>query len=665
MQTPDLTDNNIEQIESLFPNVITETKDENGNIEKAVDFDLLKQILSKELVEEGDERYQLDWPGKKSSLLKANTPITKTLRPCREESVNFDTTENLYIEGDNFEVLKILQESYLSKVKVIYIDPPYNTGSDFIYKDDFKRSKEEYEEDLGVENEEGEKLFKNTDSNGRFHSDWLSMMHERLVVARDLMREDGVIFISIGQNELSNLISLTDNIFGEDNRIAVVGRLAKSGGNKGNFFSPNIEYIIVAAKNIGKTSGFRDDMDDKLIKKVYTKIQNGGQRDGEKYRAMGLYQSSLDPMRGCINQRYYVEAPDGTLIIPPGENFPLEKVEGSKVSPKSKKDGVWRWTYGKYQEEFRNGNVEFNESNNDVLYDSEGNFSKWNVNTKIWLNDRVEAGQLPNDFISKFENRHSAKELKDLGIPFEFAKPVGLISYLVKISNTNNDDIVLDFFSGSATTAHAVMHLNSEDGSNRKFIMVQLPEKADEKSEAYKAGYKTISDLGKERIRKAGKNILESLNSKTKQLKLGEQAVDKSRLDIGFRVYKTDSTNIKDVFYHPNDLKQDQLNFLESNIKEDRTAEDLLTQVIIDLGLELSLPIEKKEIHGNNVCFVQTNALVACFDDSIDFKVVDEIAEIQPLKVVFKNASFRYDKDRINVEERFKRLSPETKVTVI
>lgn len=632
MQTPDLTDKNIEQIASLFPHVIKEIKDESGNIKKAVDFDSLKQILSKELVEEGDERYRLDWPGKKASLLKANTPIIKTLRPCREESVNFDTTENLYIEGDNFEVLKILQESYLGKVKMIYIDPPYNTGSDFLYKDDFKVSKEEYEEDLGVENEEGEKLFKNTDSNGRFHSDWLSMMYERLVVARDLLKDDGVIFISIDDNEVHNLRKICDEIFGEDNFVCQLSVVrSKNGLGSKEGYATNNDFMLVYKKSMLNKNAFLGlKIDEEYILKFNKEDEYG------KFKMDGIFRKKGDGQRrvdspGCYYPLYYNEK---------GEVF-LEKTTNLKTAvPKlpDKTDGRWIWSTNFAKERLHR------------LYVSKGG----TVYVKDYLKDAKR--MKPKTILDKnsYITEIATEEIKSIftGKIFDTPKPTKLIIDILD-NATENDSVILDFFSGSATTAHAVMQLNAEDGGKRKFIMVQLPEKTDEKSEAYKAGYKTISDIGKERIRRAGKKIKE------------ESGITAPKLDIGFRVYKTDDSNMKEVFYHPNDLQQEQLSAFESNIKEDRTPDDILTQVILDLGLELSLPIEKKEIHGNTVYTVQTNALVACFDNSIDFKLVDKIAEIQPFKVVFKDASFKYDKDRINLEERFKRLSPETKVTVI
>ena len=644
MQSPNWANLNSQFIAERFPNCVTESAD---GIK--IDFDLLKQELSIDLIEGTKERYRLEWPGKKEAIVTANLPTTKTLRPIREDSVDFDNTENVYIEGDNLEVLKLLQESYLGKIKMIYIDPPYNTGKDFVYKDKFSKDGQEELLESGQINELKQRLIPNPETNGRYHSNWITMMFPRLKLARNLLTDDGVVFISIGQNELSNLISIVDDVFGEVNRISIVGRIAKSGGNKGKFFSPNIEYLIVAAKDAEKAEGFKDDMDPDLIKKVYTKTQKDGERKGEKYRAMGLFQSSLDPMRGCINQRYYVTAPDGTLIIPPGDNFPPENIEGSKIAPKSKKDGVWRWTYPKYLEEFKKGNVVFGETNNNVLVDSKGNFSKWNVNTKIWLNDREEAGPLPNDFISKYENRHSAKELKELDIPFDFAKPVDFVAYLAKIASSKSGDIILDFFSGSATTAHSIIKLNSQDNCQRKFIMVQLPEIM-EGSEALKLGFENICTLGKERIRRASKKIKEET---------------KANIDYGFRVYRLDDSNMQDVYYKPQDYKQASLELFSDNVKSDRTADDLLTQVMLDWGLPLSLKIEQVEISGKQVFKVAENSLYACFDKNIDEEFAKKLASSKPLRVVFRDAGFKDDTAKTNVKQLLKQLSPETEMKVI
>ena len=637
MSTPDLTDKNIEQIGALFPNVITETRDENGAVKKAVDFDLLKQALSKNLVEDDSERYRLDWPGKKASLLKANTPITKTLRPCLYESSGKDGTpgkfdsENLYIEGDNFEVLKILQESYLGKIKMIYIDPPYNTGNDFIYKDNFAKSKDEYEEELGTTDEEGGKLFRNTDSNGRYHSDWLSMMYERLVVARDLLKDDGVVFISIDDNEVHNLRKICDEVFGEENFVAeFVWERAYSPKNDAKYVSNSHDYILMYTKHI---ESFQ------IGRLPRTKEADARYLNPDN-DSRGVWKTSdLSAKRYTPTDRYPITTPSGRIVEPPTGRS-------------------WSLSAKAFAERLADNRIWFGKDGNSV------------PQMKRFLSELRHEGMAPQSILFYKAVGHSqegAQEVTKLleSGAFDGPKPLRLLNRLLILANTQPNDIILDFFSGSATTAHAVMQLNAEDGGNRKFIMVQLPEPCDENSEAFKAGYKTIPEIGKERIRRAGKKIVNELNGKNQQLKLGEEPVEASKLDIGFRVYKTDTTNMKDVFYHPNELKQHLLPGLESNIKEDRTPEDLLTQVILDLGLELTLPIETKKILGNTVFIVQTNAMVACFDNDIDFNIVDTISDLKPLKVVFKDASFKDDKDRINVEERFKRLSPETKVKVI
>jgi adenine-specific DNA-methyltransferase len=627
MQTPNLINKNIEFIAKLFPNVMIEAKDEAGNIKMAIDFDLLKQHLSDVLVDDEAERYRLDWPGKKASLLKANTPITETLRPCREESVNFNTTEHVYIEGDNFEVLKILQESYLGKIKMIYIDPPYNTGSDFIYKDSFKISKDEYDEEIGAIDEDGEKLFKNTDSNGRFHSDWLSMMNERLVVARDLLKEDGVIFISIDDGEADNLKKLCNELYGQENdRGTIIWQHSVQPKGYSGTFSVHHNFIYCYSKsdsfiltNLPRTEEHN---------KNYSNPDNdpkGDWRTGDVRNA--LYRPNLI---------YDIQTPSGKTLEAPAKG--------------------WRWSKETLDQKIKTGEIVFSPDETRII-------------RKIYLCNL--SGRTPETLLLAKEvgsTRDASSELKELfdgNQPFDTPKPIKLLRHLLALSGVAKEDAILDFFSGSATTAHAVMQLNAEDKGNRKFIMVQLPEKTDENSEAYKAGYKTISDIGKERIRRAGKEIKNELEEKNKQIKLGEEAIDTTKLDIGFRVYKTNSTNMKNVYYHPEELQHKQLSFLESNIKEGRTPDDLLTQVILDLGLELNLSIEKKNILDNTVFVVQANALIACFDDNINFEIVDEIADLKPFKVVFKDASFADDKDRINVEERFKRLSPETIITVI
>lgn len=644
MQSMDKVAANVAKIRELFPNCVTERINNEGKLEHAIDFDMLKQELSDHVVDGLQERYQFTWPDKRKAILAANAPINKTLRPCREESVDFDNTENLYIEGDNLEVLKLLQETYLGKVKMIYIDPPYNTGNDFVYRDDFKQNAGEYVENSGQLDDEGNRMVTNTESNGRFHTDWLNMMYPRLKLAKDLLSDDGIIFISIGQTELDNLDKILSDIFGEANKISSVVRVMKSGGAKGRFFSPNVEFILIYAKNIDRISEFREAVSEEIIKKLYTSVEQSGERKGEKYRPFGLYQSSLDSRP---NQRYYIQAPDGELIIPPGDSLPNEKVEGAMVLPASTNDKVWRWSKERFLKEKEAGNIEFKRSNG-VLLNSDGNPASWNVYTKIWLSDRQDEGSTPVDLISKWENRHSAKELKELEIPFEFAKPTGLIHYLMTLPNISSGDTVLDFFSGSATTAHAVMQLNAEDGGKRKFIMVQLQEKCAENSEAYKAGYKNICEIGKERIRRAGKKIKED-NPLTTQ-----------DLDIGFRVLKCDSSNMEDVYFTPKEYMDKQQSLFVDNIKKDRNDEDLLFDAMLKLDTPLSSKIEKITIAGKTVYNVAQGHLMACFDKNVTDEVITAIAKEMPSYFVMRDSSQADDSVAINFEQIFNTYSPQT-----
>ena len=649
MQSFDVIGSNVQKIAQLFPNCVTERLGKDGKTELGIDFEKLQAELSNDIIAEGAERYQFTWPDKRAAVRLANTPTTMTLRPCREESVDFDNTQNLYIEGDNLDVLKVLRETYLGKVKMIYIDPPYNTGNDFVYNDDFAQGKNEFEETSGIFDKEGNQIIddpmvRNTESNGRFHTDWLNMIYPRLKVAKDLLNENGVIFISIGEDELENLTKITDELFGAANRIGIVPRVMKSGGGKGQFFSPNIDYVVIYGRLLSVKMSFKEPISEEVISKLYTSVETEGERKGERYRPFGLYQSSLDSRP---NQRYYIQAPDGTLLIPPGNVMPDEQNDGASVKPVSNEDKVWRWSCERYLQEKEKGNIEFKKSDG-VLIDADGKPAKWNVYTKIWLSDRQEEGMTPVNFITKYENRHSAKELKALEIPFDFAKPIGLISYLAQLCSVGSNDIVLDFFSGSATTAHAVMKLNAGDGGNRKFIMVQLPEKTEEKSEAYKAGYKNICEIGKERIRRAGAKI--NLESGTK-------------LDVGFRVLKLDSSNLEEVYYTPQDFSIDSL-FTE-NVKADRTNEDLLFQVMLDLGIELSTKIESKQIAGKNVHLVDDNYLVACFDRDVNESTITEIAKLQPIYFVMRDASAANDNVIDNFEQIFRHYSPDTICRII
>jgi len=649
MESVDRTAQNIDKIGALFPNCITETVGEDGKPKKAINFELLKQMLSGDVLE-GDEAYEFTWVGKKAAIVEANKPIRKTLRPCPEESVNWDTTENLYIEGDNLEVLKLMQESYLSAIKIIYIDPPYNTGSDsFVYPDNYMMDKDEYQEGIGLFDEDNNKLFlENNANNPRFHSDWDSMMYSRLMLARNLLSEDGIIFLSIGQGEIQSLIAICNEVFGESNCCGIISRVMKSGGAKGRFFSPNMEYILVYSKNILAAGNFREPISEEIINKLYTSVEESGERKGEKYRPFGLYQSSLDARP---NQRYYIECPDGTFVIPPGETMPKDVKDGAMVIPKGT-DGCWRWSRDRYLEEKEKGNIAFKESKG-VLITSDGKPAKWNIYTKIWLSDRQEDGMVPVDLISKWENRMSTKELAELDIPFDFAKPTALIKYLIDIVDNNKDAIILDFFSGSATTAHATMLQNFSDGGNRKFIMVQYPEEYAEKSSAKKAGYTNICEIGKERIRRAGAKIKDDAPLTTLEL------------DTGFRVLKVDDSNMTDIYYSPAEYSQDLLSTLESNVKSDRNDLDLLFGCLLEWGLPLSMPYTSEQMEGCTVHTYNEGDLIACFDENIPDSVIKEIAKRRPLRAVFRDSSFVNSPSKINVGEIFKLLAPDTRVKVI
>ena len=613
----DLVKENIEKLRELFPEVITEGR---------IDFKVLQQVLGEE-IEEGEEYYRFTWAGKSQARREAHKPSTGTLRPAKDESVDWDTTQNLYIEGDNLEVLKLLQKSYAGKVKMIYIDPPYNTGKDFVYKDNYKDNLKNYQQVTGQIDSEGNKLSTNSESEGRFHSNWLNMISPRLYLARNLLRQDGVIFISIGKEENSNLQKLCNEIFGEENQIGVCTRLMKSGGNSGKFFSPNVEYILVYAKNPSVAQGFKDDMDKSLIKKVYTATEKEGSRRGEKYRTMGLYQASLTLERSR-NARYFIECPDGTKCIP----------------PKGKR---WRVIEESYNEMLEKGDIEFKATSSSPLFDEDGNKSNWNIYTKIWLKDRQEEGRIPTDFIGKYENRHSSKELQSINIPFEFAKPTELVKYLLKIAQTQAG-IVLDFFAGSSTTAHAMLELNKEDNGNRRFIMVQLPEPTSEKSDAFNAGFLNIAEIGKERIRRAARKIAEENQSKAKEL------------DLGFKVFKLDTSNIKSWDGNPENLKN-SLWDTQDNIKEGRAEEDVLYEILLKYGLDLTLPIKERKIEGLSVFNVGYGALFVCLGNNITNKVAEGIGkwkeEVKPetCRVIFKDSGFN-DVEKTNAAQTLKRF---------
>ncbi len=644
-ETPDLTSENIEKIAALFPNCITEMPDEERSTpekkvyKRAVNFELLKQMLSPDVVD-GDEAYEFTWVGKKAAIVEANKPIRKTLRPCVEESKDWDTTENLYIEGDNLEVLKLLQESYLGKVKMIYIDPPYNTGNDFIYADDFMRSQEEENEQMGMYDEDENRLFKNTDTNGRFHSDWCSMIYSRLMLARNLLTDDGVIFISIDDNEVDDLMKIANDVFGKDNFLACFPRVTKKAGKTTDAIAKNHDYILAYGKNASPTLFLPSHTDEGFRFSDEYEAQRGKYKLNQTLDYDSLqYSASLDYPITVEGETFY-----------PGQSY--EKYLDRKNGNHARADWAWRWSKELFDFGYENGFI--------VIKKYDG-YSR--IYTKTYQNCKIAktASGFTIEYIQRtkaistlefveneYSNDNSKKNLTSLfeSSVFDYSKPTALLKTLTQYSSAA-DDIVMDFFSGSATTTHAVMQLNAEDGGHRKFIMVQLPEKCDEASEAYKAGYKNICEIGKERIRRAGDKIK------------SESPMTTQDLDIGFRVLKLDDTNMKDVYYAPDDYDQGMLAGLESNIKDDRTDLDLLFGCLIDWGLPLSLPYKSEKINDCTVHTYNDGDLIACFDANIPESVVKEIAKRKPLRAVFRDSGFASSPEKINVFEIFKLYMPE------
>lgn len=645
MESEDIQQENVKKIAALFPNCVTEARDEGGHLKKAINFELLKQMLSDSVID-GDEAYEFTWVGKKASIVEANRPIRKTLRPVKEDSVNWDTTENLYIEGDNLEVLKLLQESYLGKVKMIYIDPPYNTGNDFIYNDDFKMSSEEYADEAGELDEDGNRMFKNTDSNGRFHSDWCSMIYSRLMLARNLLSEDGVIFISIDDNEFTDLQKICDEVFGSTNYVNEFAWISNITGRQisGYGAAKTWESILVYAKNVSELStftvdinfaksnmpdsykGFNKDVrsDDRGQFAVGDTLYNHNRKFNEETRPNLVFSIFYNPVTEDIITGEIGEKKEGYIELLPHKNG-----DGTH------KYHAWRWSRQKIAAE---------KYNLIVLPTSSGGY-------EIYTRIRGFNTTALKDVITNISNGDSeVQELFDKKRYFDYPKSVALLKLIVN-SIDDKDMTVLDFFSGSATTAHAVMQLNTEDGGNRKFIMVQLPEETDEKSEAYKAGYKNICEIGKERIRRAAKKIHEDNPD--------------AKFDDGFRVLKLDDTNMKDVYYAAGDYTQDLVSMLESNVKPDRTDLDLLFGCLLDWGLPLSLPYTSETIDGCMVHTYNDGDLIACFDENVPESVIKTIAKRQPLRAVFRDSSFASSPEKINVGEIFKLLAPDTRVKVI
>ena len=680
-ETPDMTQKNIDKIAQLFPNCITETKDENGKLKKAVNFELLQKMLSDEIADK-DEAYEFTWVGKKAAIVEANKPIRKTLRPCKEESVNWDTTENLYIEGDNLEVLKLLQESYLGKVKMIYIDPPYNTGNDFIYKDDFTSSSEEYAEDVGLFDEAGNRMFKNTDTNGRFHSDWCSMIYSRLMLARNLLSDDGVIFISIDDVEINNLRKICDEIFGSSNFVANIIWQKKTSSDARMDISAAHDYILCFAKKRN------------LDKYIFNYLQYDEER-------LASYTNPDNDPRGVWAS---VDITGQTGRAPKSQFYEITTPSGEKYFPPEGR--CWAMAQNTFEQLYKDNRLWF------------GSDGKNRPRLKKFLSE--SEGQRPwtwwdNKFASY--NQASNKELMKLfdgKLVFDNPKPTKLLKRMISLTTqANNKDIILDFFSGSCSTADAVMQLNQEDGGNRRFLCIQIPQNLQETGNDFKAnnvaineGYKNICEIGKERIRRAGQQILNEKKSakdvspeqirllKTKEQadlftassvheendgalrgvpaegvaekpKALERGGDFPLLDIGFRVLKVDDSNMKDVYYSASEYDQSKLDMFESNIKEDRNDLDLLFGCLLDWGLPLSLPYTSETMGKFTVHTYNDGDLVACFNEDVSEEVVKEIARKKPLRAEFRDSSFSNSASKINVFEIFKMISPETSVKVI
>ena len=645
MESENIQQENVAKIGELFPNCITEARGEDGKLKKAVNFEMLKQMLS-DSVADGNEVYEFTWVGKKASIVEANKPIRKTLRPCKEESVNWDTTENLYIEGDNLEVLKLLQESYLNKIKMIYIDPPYNTGNDFIYNDDFKISSEEYADETGEVDEEGNRMFKNTNSNGRFHSDWCSMMYSRLLLARNLLSKDGVIFISIDDHEFTDLKKIADEVFGNANYVNQFAWISNMTGRQisGYGAAKTWESILVYAKDVSRLSIFTVDIN--FAKSNMTDSYKGFNKD---IRVDKRGQFAVGDTLYNHNRKFNEETrPNLVFSIfynPDTEDITTGKIGEQKdgyieLLPHKNGDGIhkyhaWRWSQQKIAAEKYNLIVLPTSSNGYEIYTRIRDFNTTTL----------------KDIITNISNGDSeVQDLFDKKRYFDYPKSIKLLKLFIN-SIRDREMTILDFFSGSATTAHAVMQLNAEDGGNRKFIMIQLPEETDKKSEVYKAGYKNICEIGKERIRRAAKKI--------------HKDHPDVKFDDGFRVLKLDTTNMNDVYYAAEDYTQDVLKGMESNIKSDRTNLDLLFGCLLEWGLSLSLPYTSEIIEGCTVHNYNDGDLMACFDENVPESVIETIAKRQPLRAVFRDSSFADSPAKINVGEIFKLLAPDTRVKVI
>ena len=659
LRTPNFVNENIEKLAALFPHCVTETAEG-----KKIDFDLLQQELSQDIVEGNRERYRLEWPGKREAIVTANLPTTKTLRPVREDSVDFDNTENLYIEGDNLEVLKLLQESYLGKVKMIYIDPPYNTGNDFVYKDNFATDRETELFESGQIDEYGKRMVANPETSGRYHSDWLTMMYPRLKLARNLLMDDGVIFISIDDNEVHNLRKVCDEVFGEGNFVAgIVNTNNPKGRSDDKYVATAHEYLLIYSKNLLLLDWYGFEPTEEIIKRY-----NKTDEFGKKYREIDLRKTGENDLREDRPNLFYYFHYNPTT----GEFYPTNNEiapnDYISIFPQREdgKEGNWRWGLDTAKKQISELIPKFMPSR-----------KIWGIMQKDFLEGRALVKPTSSWAFKDVNSERGTEQFIELGFDkriFPKPKPIGTIVRILNISTTNND-IILDFFSGSATAAHAVMQLNAEDGGKRKFIMVQLPEQTDEKSEAYKAGYKNICEIGKERIRRAGAKMAPqppkggAESADTNLFSADSEGVTPSdtltKLDTGFRVYRLADSNMQDVYYRPQDYKQETLQLFADNIKPDRTADDLLAQVMLDWGLPLSYKIEQLDINGKQVFRVAQDSLLACFDTGIDEAFAKAVANQKPLRVVFRDSGFASDTAKINVQQLLKQLSPETEMKVI
>lgn len=619
-QSLNIIDQNIEALRQLFPEAFTEGK---------IDFDVLRQLLG-DAIDDNEEKYGLTWFGKKQARQMALTPSLGTLRPCPAESVDWETTQNLFIEGDNLEVLKLLQKSYAGKVKMIYIDPPYNTGREFIYPDNFQDNLDTYLRYTGQKDDEGVTFSSNTETSGRYHTNWLNMMYPRLKLARNLLKKNGVIFISIDDNEQSNLKKLCDEVFGEENFLGCAGRVTKKSNNKGDFWAPNFDYILTYAKDINETTKFFGGVN----YDAYKEVDDEGPRAGEKYQLVRMYMSSLQNRNP--EQRFFIECPDGTKVIPPGRTMPPERpVLG---------DGIWRWTRAKMDKEADSIVVKKVSSSN--LITEDGSPAQWNVFTKTYLTDVIKnASAKPNSLVEKHINQIGSHELNALDIPFDFSKPSTLPQYLIDISRSDEESIILDFFAGSGTTAHAVMNQNVKDNKDRKYILVQLPEPVDEKSEAFYSGYTNIAEIGKERIRRAAA-----------QIKAEHPDYEG---DLGFKVFKLDSSNIRAWNPDRQHLEQTLLDHKE-HLVEGRTEQDILYELLLKRGIELTVPIEAQSIADKTVYSIGYGALFACLNQTIHHDDVEalahgllawhkELAPANDTQIIFRDSAFADDIAKTNM----------------